>query len=105
MNSQLTAPSHQHPSAPSESVPSEPAQLHPPDPLAQLAPVANRVARTSWLDRAAMRVGLWLVLWGSRPADPQNAVERHRRNVLREQQRAKYEADAAYAVRLWTRGA
>lgn len=100
MNTQLPAsPSHFRPAAP-ESVLS-----HPPDPLAQLAPVANRAARTSLLDRAAMRVGLWLVLWSSRPTDDASAAERYRRDALRAEQRAKYEADAAYAVRLWMHGA
>lgn len=82
-----------------------PSVSHPPDPLVQVAPVANRVPRTSLLDRAAMRVGLWLVLWGSRPAHEPDVFERHRRHVLRAEQRAKYEADAAYAVRLWVHGA
>lgn len=100
MNSQLTAPL----SAPPAAAP-EPALSHPPDPPAHLAPVANRVARTSLLDRAAMRVGLWLVLWGSRPADHAKAVERYRRDALRKQVRAQYEADAAYALRLWMHGA
>jgi hypothetical protein len=48
-----------------------------------------------------MRVGLWLVLWGSRPASDADTLERHRRHALRVQQREKYEADAAYAARLW----
>ena len=78
-----------------------PHQSHPPQPLALLSPASDRVPRTSLLDRAAMRVGLWLVLWGSRPASDTDTLERHRRHALRVQQREKYEADAAYAARLW----
>ena len=94
MNTQLTASLNQRP------------QLsHPPESLASLAPASDRVARTSPLDRAAMRVGLWLVLWGSRPVSEADAHERRRRHVFRAQRRAKYEADAAYALRLWLHGA
>ncbi|WP_396641236.1 hypothetical protein [Microbacterium sp.] len=90
MNMQLNQPQH---------------LSHPPEPPALLAPTSDRVARTSLLDRAAMRVGLWLMLWGSRPASPTDALERHRRRVFHAQQREKYEADAAYATRLWMHGA
>lgn len=94
MNSQLPA-SLNHP----------PHLSPPPEPLALLAPAADRVARTSLLDRAAMRVGLWLVLWGSRPVSAADALERHRHRAFHSQQREKYEADAAYATRLWMHGA
>ena len=94
MNTQLTQP--------------QTSLSHPPDTLAQLAPlapVANRIARTSLLDRAAMRVGLWLLLWGSRPASDADALERHRRRTFHAEQRERHEADAAYATRLWMHGA
>ena len=94
MNTQLNA-----------SLNHQPHLSHPPEPLALLAPASDRVARTSLLDRAAMRVGLWLVLWGSRPASDADTHERRRRHAFRTQQREKYEADAAYAMRLWVHGA
>ena len=83
----------------------QPHLSHPPEPLALLAPTSDRVARTSLLDRVAMRVRLWLVLWGSRPVSEADAFERHRRRLFHAQQREKYEADAAYATRLWMHGA
>lgn len=90
MNTQLTQPHH---------------LSHPPEPLALLAPASDRVARTSLLDRAAMRVGLWLVMWGSRPAPPADALERHRHRAFLTEERARREAESALATRLWMHGA
>lgn len=94
MNTQLTAPlNHQ------------PHLSHPPDPLALLAPASDRSPGTSWLDRAAMRVGLWLVLWGSRPVSNAEALERHRHRAFLAEERVRREADTALATRLWMHGA
>ncbi|CDK01200.1 hypothetical protein MIC448_510010 [Microbacterium sp. C448] len=83
----------------------QPHLSHPPEPLALLAPTTNRVAGASWLDRAAMRVGLWLVLWGSRPVSNAEALARHRHRAFLAQERAQREAEAALATRLWMHGA
>ena len=86
MNTQLTASLHQ------------PSDFHPPDPF---APNPRPAGRTSLLDRAAMRVGLWLVLWGSRHAAEDAALARHRRHAFRAHQRARHEAVQAHATRLF----
>lgn len=86
MHTQLSA-TRDHPSA-----------LHPPDPH---APAAQPTRRTAVLDRAAMRVGLWLVLWGSRHTEDDAALRRHRRHAFRVHQRARHEAVQAHATRLW----
>lgn len=52
-----------------------------------------------------MRVGLWLVLWGSRPLTDVDVLEQHHRRLFHAEQRARLEADAAYATRLWMHGA
>lgn len=92
MNTQLTQPHLSHPPAPPAS-------------LALLAPASNRTPGTSWLDRAAMRVGLWLVLWGSRPVTGAEALEHHRHRAFLAEERAHREAQAALATRLWMHGA
>ena len=79
----------------------QPHLSHPPDSLALLAPATDRVARTALLDRAAMRVGLWLVLWGSRPAGRANSLARHRRRAFHAEQRERHEAAREHATRLW----
>lgn len=86
MHTQLSATLH-HPSA-----------THPPDPPALTAHPARR---TTALDRAAMRVGLWLVLWGSRHSADSAAQKRHRRHAFRAHQRARHQAVQAHATRLW----
>lgn len=83
----------------------QPHLSHPPDPLALLTPATHRSAGTSWLDRAAMRVGLWLVLWGSRPVTRAETLEHHRHRAFLAQERAHREAQAALATRLWMHGA
>ena len=83
----------------------QPQLSHPPEPLALLAPASDRVARSSLLDRAAMRVGLWLVLWGTRPVTRAEVVERHRHRAFLMEERARREAEAALATRLWMHGA
>lgn len=37
-------------------------------PSAAIAALESRAPRTAFADRIAMRVGLWLLLWGTRPA-------------------------------------
>jgi len=79
----------------------QPHLSHPPDLRSPITPVTDRVARTALIDRAAMRVGLWLVLWGSRPAADTDPRARHRRRAFRVEQRERHEAARERATRLW----
>lgn len=64
-----------------------PSTSHPPRPPAEAIAALNRAPRTALLDRLAMRVGLLLLLWASRPthihrAEAEARLERQR--LLRE---------------------
>ena len=63
---------------------------HPPQPPSIAKALQNRSARTSLPDRVAMRVGLWLLLCGTRPVTGRPTTsdlrERHmERELLRHQ--------------------
>jgi hypothetical protein len=77
----------------------------PPEPLPVLPPETARIPRASLIDRAAMRVGLWLVLWSSRPVSDAEAIDRHRQQAFLLAERDRREAEAALATRLWMHGA
>ncbi|PZU38991.1 MAG: hypothetical protein DI573_08365 [Microbacterium sp.] len=77
----------------------------PPEPLSVLPPETTRVPRASLIDRAAMRIGLWLLLWGSRPVADTDAVDRHRQREFLLAERERRDAEAAMATRLWMHGA
>lgn len=69
---------------------------HPPQPPDRIVQaLQQRAARTSLPDRVAMRIGLWLVLWGTRPArrdrsaiDPRDLREAFLERTIREHQAA-----------------
>jgi hypothetical protein len=77
----------------------------PPEPVSVLPPGTTRKPRAALIDRAAMRVGLWLVLWGSRPVADTGALDRHRQREFLRAERERREAEAALATRLWMHGA
>lgn len=55
-------------------------------------------ARPSMLDRAAMRVGLWLLLWGRHRAEHRVDRDAYARHLLAEQVRRERERADAYAA-------
>lgn len=77
----------------------------PPESLSVLPAGTTRVPRASLIDRAALRVGLWLLLWSSRPVTDTDAVDRHRQREFLLAERERRDAEAALATRLWMHGA
>ncbi|MGW9112449.1 hypothetical protein [Microbacterium sp. NPDC055683] len=75
---------------------------HPPQPQAvsrlatELSVIPERTPRTSAADRLAMRIGLRLLLWGTRPADAQERARAHHER-LRTAEAARREHELAVA--------
>ena len=80
--------------------------LHHLDAVQQTAPVLSTpalerldpTARPTMLDRAAMRVGLWLLLWGRHRAERRLDRDAYARHLLAEQVRRERERADAYAA-------
>lgn len=60
--------------------------------------VALPPSRPSALDRAAMRLGLWLLLWGQRRSRRHLGADAHHRRILAEQVRREYDRTLAHAA-------
>lgn len=55
------------------------------------------VVRPSLLERTAMRVGLWLLLWGRHRSTHRVERDEYARHLLREQVRREHDLSVAYA--------
>lgn len=88
MNTLLTAPQRtdRHSDARSASPPTTTLSL-----AFDSAELRTRVARTTVLDRVALRVALVLVLWGTRPRGASLNVDEHRALVEREQRELSWQ--------------
>ncbi|GAA1729432.1 hypothetical protein [Microbacterium paludicola] len=72
---------------------------HPPQPPWIAKELQNRHARTSLPDRVAMKIGLWLLLWGTRPATGRpNTSDLHQRHLERALLEHQMELDR---IRAW----
>ncbi|GLJ59958.1 hypothetical protein GCM10017576_00870 [Microbacterium barkeri] len=69
---------------------------HPPQPSGMpraLSAIPERTPRASAADRIAMRIGLWLLLWSTRPSEtPEQTRARYERQRLAAAARAEHEA-------------
>jgi hypothetical protein len=84
--SNTTATAHRHDALVQGSEAQAVRTSHPPQPPDSIAKaLQNRSARTSLPDRVAMRIGLWLVLWGTRPT---RAIDADDQTISRRDSRA-----------------
>ncbi|WOF21610.1 hypothetical protein N8K70_09400 [Microbacterium betulae] len=67
-----------------------------------IAAIPARTPRTSTADRLAMRIGLWLLLWSTRPSDDRESAERaHAARLVADATRAEHDVAVARAQSLY----